>query len=314
MVVALAAEHIADVYGGPVMLLALLIGIALSFLSEGERCGPGIKFSSKKLLRIGIALLGLRIALEDIIGLGWGTALIVLVAVAATIGFGIVAARAIRSSLAFGVLVGGATAICGASAALAIGSVLPKRRISETDITFTVIAVTTFSTVAMVLYPALAVLLGFNDRLTGILIGATIHDVAQVVGAGYAVSVEAGDTATIVKLFRVAMLLPLVLLVSLLFAADRKQEGGAALPIPGFAIAFAILVGVNSWGILPEQLTAILVELSRFLLVTAVAAIGLTTNLGKIAELGPRPIGVALGATLGLLALAAALLALMPPV
>ncbi|MEM8852704.1 MAG: putative sulfate exporter family transporter [Pseudomonadota bacterium] len=314
LTVAAAAGFVADHYGGPVMLMALLIGMALAFLSEGQRAGPGIKFSSKKILRIGVALLGLRIAVSDVVGLGAGVVGLVLAGIALTIAAALIAARVQGETSKLGTLIGGATAICGASAALALSSVLPRHKDHERNTIFTVVAVTTLSTVAMVLYPALFKAIGFTDREIGILIGATIHDVAQVVGAGFAVSDEAGETATIVKLMRVAMLLPTVLIVSYIFAAERKasaEEGSRAeLPIPGFAIAFAILVAVNSTGILPDVIRDTLVELSRWCLITAVAAVGLTTSLRDIAEVGWHPVIIALTGTLALLIFCVAVLSL----
>ena len=305
LTVAAAAGFVADHYGGPVMLLALLIGMALAPAIDGPRPAPGIRFAAKRVLRVGVALLGLRIALSDVLGLGWGVVALVLAGIALTIATGILAARLLRERARLGVLIGGATAICGASAALAISAVLPRHPAHERDTVFTVVAVTTLSTVAMVLYPALFRAVGFDDAATGVLIGATIHDVAQVVGAGYAVSTEAGDTATIVKLLRVAMLLPTVLIVSVAFARARSAADGggaaAAPPVPLFAIAFAVLVVVNSTGALPEAPRLVLVDLSRWCLVTAVAAVGLTTSLKDIAKVGWGPTGTALAATVALL-------------
>ena len=295
------------------MLLALLIGLALAFLSEGPRAGPGIRFASKRVLRVGVALLGLRIALSDVVALGPGVVAMVIAGILVTLAAALMAAKVQTAGVRLGVLIGGATAICGASAALALSSVLPRGQDHERNTVFTVVAVTTLSTVAMVLYPALFKSVGFTDREVGILIGATIHDVAQVVGAGYAVSGEAGDTATIVKLLRVAMLVPTVLIVSLAFAKARRElaDGSRAeLPIPGFAIAFALLVVVNSMGILPEEVRAVLVEASRWCLVTAVAAVGLSTSLREIAKVGWPPVIIALCGTLALLAFAVAVLSL----
>jgi uncharacterized integral membrane protein (TIGR00698 family) len=293
------------------MLLALLIGLSLAFLSEGPRAGPGIRFCAKRVLRVGVALLGLRIALSDVVDLGGGVVAMILVGIALTIAVALAASHLQGAGARLGTLVGGATAICGASAALALSSVLPQDRDHERNTVFTVVAVTTLSTAAMVLYPALFAALGFSDREIGILIGATVHDVAQVVGAGYAVSNEAGDTATIVKLLRVAMLVPTVLLVSLAFAAARRAaaaEGKPELPIPVFAIVFAVLVGVNSLDLLPAALHEALVSLSRWCLITAVAAVGLSTSLREIAKVGWPPVIIALAATLGLLVFALAVL------
>jgi uncharacterized integral membrane protein (TIGR00698 family) len=298
--VALAASWLSEHYHAPVMLFALLLGIAVNFLSQDERCRPGIEFAARTVLRIGVALLGMRITFEQMQSLGAGALVLTLVAVAATIACGWLLARATRLDAAFGVLTGGAVAICGASAALAIAAVLPKGPMHERDTVMTVVAVTALSTVAMIIYPLVAQAIGFDLRTTGIFLGATIHDVAQVVGAGYSVSTQTGDTATIVKLFRVALLLPAVFTISFLFRAQGQAQAGGTRPplLPAFLVAFAVLVAINSTGRVPPVLTNALQETSRWSLIIAIAALGTKTSLGDLARVGWRPIGVIVGETL----------------
>ena len=151
-----------------------------------------------------------------------------IVGVATTIVVGFLLARRLGLSPMFGVLSGGAVAICGASAALAIASVLPPSDTRERDTILTVVSVTALSTLAMILYPVFATSIGLDHKQAGIFIGGTIHDVAQVVGAGYSISNETGDIATYVKLLRVAMLLPAVFAISFLIAraaATAKARG-----------------------------------------------------------------------------------------
>jgi uncharacterized integral membrane protein (TIGR00698 family) len=307
--VALSASWLSEHYHAPVMLFALLLGIAVNFLSQDPRCRPGIDFASKTVLRLGVALLGMRITFGQVESLGVGPLLLTAAAVALTILFGWLLARYTRLGEAFGVLTGGAVAICGASAALAIAAVLPKSPTHERDTVMTVVAVTTLSTIAMVLYPLVAHAIGLDAHASGIFLGATIHDVAQVVGAGYSVSTEAGDTATIVKLFRVALLLPVVLLVSLRFraSAGMMDAGGARPPLlPMFLVAFAVLVAVNSSGYVPATVASAVQAASGWCLVTAIAALGTKTSLGDLAKVGWKPIAVMVGETLfvGLLVLA----------
>ena len=146
-------------------------------------------------------------------------------------------------------MTGGAVAICGASATLAIAAVIPHNDKTERNVLFTVVAVTTLSTIAMVIYPILFGALGFEDREVGFLIGATIHDVAQVVGAGYSVSDVAGDAATVVKLLRVAFL-PVVLMAIVL--ALRGQGAGGKVPLlPWFMLLFIALSALGSLVSLP---------------------------------------------------------------
>jgi uncharacterized integral membrane protein (TIGR00698 family) len=300
--VALAASWLAEHYATPVMLLALLLGIAVNFVAQVDRCKPGIEFASRNVLRVGVALLGARITFDQVQSLGGAMMALTVCAVVLTILFGIALARLARLPRNFGVLTGGSVAICGASAALAIASVLPRGPEHERDTIMTVVTVTALSTIAMVLYPVLAAAIGFDEHTTGIFVGATIHDVAQVVGAGYSVSTLAGDTATIVKLFRVAMLLPVVLVISFLLqrSGDAATAAGGERPplLPMFLVGFAVLVVVNSLGWLPPAVEAGMQGASRWCLVLAIAALGTRTSLGDLVQVGWRPVAIVVGETL----------------
>ena len=296
--VALAAQWLSEHYKAPVMLFALLLGMAVNFTGDDPRCRPGIDFAARQILRIGVALLGMRITFDQVRSVGAGALTLTAVAVVLTILVGWAMARSMKLRGPLGVLMGGAVAICGASAALAIASVLPRSETHERDVVLTVVGVTTLSTVAMILYPTLAAMLHFSDVAAGTFFGATIHDVAQVVGAGYSVSPEAGDTATIVKLFRVALLLPAVVIISLIYR--RSAEANAKRPplIPMFLIAFAVLVAINSTGVVGDWIRDPLQDASRWCLVAAIAALGAKTALGDLAKVGWRPILVLVGTTL----------------
>jgi uncharacterized integral membrane protein (TIGR00698 family) len=296
--IALAASWLAEHYAAPVMLFALLLGMAVNFTGQDARCRPGIDFVARTVLRVGVALLGARITLGQIQALGAETLLIAGSGVAVTILAGWALSRALKLPSAFGVLTGGSVAICGASAALAINAVLPASPQREREVLLTVVGVTTLSTVAMVLYPVLAGLLGLSETQTGVFLGATIHDVAQVVGAGYSVSDGAGDTATVVKLFRVALLLPVVLAVAMLFRSSASEGARARTPLlPLFLVAFAALVGVNSVGVLPAGVLDALGSASRWCLVLAIAALGAKTVLGELLHVGWRPVGLVVAET-----------------
>ena len=299
--IALAAQFLGEHYGAPVMLFALLLGMAFNFLSEEGRCVPGIGFGSKTLLRIGVALLGARVTFGDLAALGAAATVSVLGLMALTIGAGFALARVFKRDWRFGLLTGGSVAICGASAALALSAVLPRGEDGERNTLFTVVAVTTLSTVAMIAYPILFATLGLSDHQIGFLIGATIHDVAQVVGAGYSVSEEVGDTATLVKLLRVAMM-PLVILAVATMTPGDQGSGGAKLP--WFVIAFALLMAINSLGLIPAAILQVLSTASRLCLVTAIAALGVKTSLKAMAAVGGGHIALVVAETLVLLAAA----------
>ncbi len=308
LTVAGAATFLSEHYGAPAMLFALLIGMAFNHLSADGACPPGLAFASTTLLRTGVALLGARISLTDVAALGASAAAEVAGLIALTIAAGFLAARALGRDWRFALLTGGAVGICGAAAAMALAAVLPRDGRAERDTLFTVVAVTTLSTVAMVAYPVLFGALGLGDAAKGFLIGATIHDVAQVVGAGYSVSTEAGDIATVVKLMRVAAL-PLVLL--LVIAALRARGGqGGPVRVPGFLVAFAVIGGANALGLIPPGVAAAASDLSRWLLVTAIAALGVRTSLKALGAVGGGHLAVLVAETLALLGAALALVML----
>ncbi|MGA2795436.1 MAG: putative sulfate exporter family transporter [Roseiarcus sp.] len=296
--IALASTWLAQQYTTPVMLFALLFGMAFHFLHEEGRCVAGIEFSSRTLLRAGVALLGVKITLTQIASLGVLPVAMVVVGVATTFLVGLVLARRLGLGSAFGVLSGGSVAICGASAALAIASVLPRHEQSERDTILTVVSITALSTLAMILYPVFATAVGLDHVRAGIFIGGTIHDVAQVVGAGYIISPETGDIATYVKLLRVAMLLPAVFVITLVVARTGERRTSSQPMLPGFLVAFALLVFVNSFGLLPHFLINLANDVSRWCLVTAIAALGMKTSFKALFAVGWRPIGLMLAETM----------------
>lgn len=315
IVVAAAATFLSEHYGAPVMLFALLLGMAMNFLSGEGACKPGIEFTAKQVLRLGVALLGLRITFGQIAELGWQPVAIVVLSVALTIALSMVAARLMGFQSLFGLLSGGATAICGASAALALAAALPNHPLKERATLFTVIGVSALSTLAMIVYPMLAQALGLDARLAGVFLGATIHDVAQVVGAGYSLSKETGDVATFVKLMRVAMLVPVIVFAVMLVRARERSAGDAGDPagprpplLPWFAVGFALLVAINSTGWLPKALTQGGSEFSRWCLVASIAGIGMKTQLKELATVGIKPVLLMLGETVFLVTLVLALL------
>jgi uncharacterized integral membrane protein (TIGR00698 family) len=308
LTIALAASWLSQHYNAPVMLFALLFGMTFHFLHEEGRCIPGIEFASKAVLRTGVALLGARITVEQMADLGVVPIGMVVVGIATTLMVGALLARLLGLSREFGLLSGGSVGVCGASAALAIASVLPKTRESERDVILAVVVVTTLSTIAMILYPMLVTAIHLDHQRAGLFLGGTIHDVAQVVGAGYMISPQTGDVATYVKLLRVAMLLPVVLSVA--FIVSRGAPAGqsrARVPLPLFLLGFAALVVVNSLGLLSKPIVDGASELSRWCLVVAIAALGMKTTFKALIAAGWRPVAVMVAETLwiGALVLAA---------
>ena len=294
VVVAAAAQFLSDHYGAPAMLMALLLGIAFHFLAEEGRCVAGIALTSRTVLRIGVALLGARISVELLIGLGPKLIGLVVAGVALTIIVGLIGAKLLGRGWRFALLTGGAVAICGASAAMAIAAVLPKNEHSERNLIFTVLSVTVLSTIAMIAYPVITGWLDLTDRETGVFLGGTIHDVAQVVGAGFSVSEETGEIATLVKLIRVTMLAPVVLIFALVirtYVEDDAAAGGKRPPVmPLFVLMFLLLAAVNSFGVIPSFIQTFLSDLSKWALLVSIAAVGMKTSLKTIVDVGGQAI------------------------
>jgi len=316
----IAAFAISVRYGAPGMLMALLVGLAGHFLYDFERIRPGVDWTARSILRVGVALLGLRIAFADVISVGVPPILLVLFAMLTTIVLGIAISRSLGLSREFGALSSGSVAVCGVSAAIAISTVLPKNEESERDLAVVVAGVTTLSTMAMIIYPLGNLFLHLPDHQMGIVLGGTIHDVAQVVGAGYSISHDAGDIATIVKLMRVSALLLVVVGIYTWIGHHAKKEASAnntAAPaagrtqyLPPFLIAFFVLAAANSFlapdaSPLHEMWKPVVkagVTASQWFLLISIAAIGIKTNLRKIAEVGWKPVIALVAQTLIMLA------------
>ena len=187
---------------------------------------------------------------------------------------------------------------------------MPPHPQREKALSFTVIGVSTLSTAVMILYPIIARALGLGEVDAGIFLGGTIHDVAQVVGAGYGMSKVTGDTATVVKLMRVAMLLP-VIMVTVLVMRDRHAAAGPRPPLlPWFAVAFALLVVVNSLGWIPRPMAAAGATLSGWCLVAAIAAIGIKTQVRQLLSVGVKPVALMIFETALMAAIVLALMRL----
>ena len=296
LVVAAAAAFLAQHYRAPLMLFALLLGMAMNFLATHSACKPGIDLAARGVLRLGVALLGVRITFEQMAQLSWAPLLAVVASVIVTILVSTAAARLLGFNKLFGFLTGGATAICGASAALALSAALPAHPGKEKATTFTVIGVATLSTLAMVLYPMLAHFTDLSPVAAGVFLGGSIHEVAQVVGAGYSMSRETGDVATVVKLMRVAMLLPVIICAAMITRAQGDSKAGPRPPLlPWFAVAFVVVAAINSFGWIGEGVQSFGTELSRACLAIAMSAIGMNTQLKEILAVGFKPIALMIG-------------------
>ena len=290
--VAIAALFLNEHYGAPAMLFALLLGLSFKFLSDEGPCVPGILTSSTTILRIGVALLGFRITTDQVIALGPSAIAMVVATVASIIALGLALSRLLRLDWRLGLLTGASVGICGAAAALTVSALLPKDEETSRWTLFTVVGVTALSTVAMIVYPVLAKLLGLSSHDTGLFLGATIHDVAQVMGAGYAVSDSVGDVAALTKMMRVAMLVPVAFVITLALSGTSGSTGGLRKSLPWFVGLFVVFAVANSLGYVPMAVDEFMSTASRWCLIVGIAAMGMRTSFKDVLGIGGRAIAM----------------------
>lgn len=286
--------------GAPAMLLVLALGmgVRLALPRLVAWSAAGIAFTGTQLLRAGVALLGFRVVADDLLALGTTALGLVLASVAATLLGGYAIARALRLPADLSAVSATSVAICGASAALAASAAVPRRPGLERETVLVILIVSLLSTAAMLGYPLLARALGFGPEATAILIGAAIHDVAQVAGAGFAVSDETGVRAVTVKMIRVACLLPVVMGLAFLFLGAGPDPQGKrrwrAIRPPTFLVLFFLFAVLASTALLPRGVAPLAGTAASWLLTAAVGAIGLKTGFGELAAARPR-LALALG-------------------
>ncbi len=286
-----AAALVANVTGAPPMLVALVCGVLLNPLFAGHaELTAGVSFCAKGLLRFGIVLLGARVTLADMAGLGPGPVFLAAGGVVATLCLGWLIGRLFGLKSDHAMLSAGAVAICGASAALAISSALPQRAESDRNTTVTVLGVTALSTVAMVLYPLIARALHLEPRAAGVFLGASIHDVAQVVAAGFMISPAVAATATIVKLMRVVCLAPVVAAIGWIFRAKARTGASIGFPVPLFVLGFLAVVLLRSSGAISAPEAGGMATASQWLLQVSVLALGAKTAFKDLLAPGAKPL------------------------
>lgn len=295
VIVAFIAHIISALIALPIMLVALLLGIACHALFRRDVFKGGVQFSSTNILKLGVVLIGARIAFFDLAALGFSAIILVVFATLSVIAVSILIAKLFKIERNLGLLIGGATAICGASAAIALSSVMPQSKEMEKQTLITIVGVTAIGTILMIGYPFIISILGVNHSDAAILIGGTIHDVAQVVGAGYSVSEEVGDRAILVKLIRVFMLLPVLLIFAILYSTKQNNTKRPAMPL--FIVGFMILVCLTSFHVIPDHALGALEWMSKWFLIVAITAVGIKTSFKELFSLGWRPIVLLLSNT-----------------
>lgn len=309
ILVVLAASYIAENYGSPAILCALLLGMAFNNISSQPDLVKGLDFCRNDILRHGVALLGARITFSQISELGIQPVLVVVAVVLSTIGFSILLARFLKVALVPAIIAGSSVAICGVSAALAVAAVLPVNKDTRNYLLCTVVGVTGLSTILMVLYPAMIGNMQWSPEQMGLFLGATIHDVAQVFAAGHMVSDEVAEFATYTKMLRVTALVPVVVVLGFLFrstllsqsnettqelsSSSSSNSSSATKParlLPGFLIGFIVLMLLSNIGVIPDAGIDAMSDLSHVCLLIAMAALGAKSNLMELWHVGRKPL------------------------
>jgi len=280
-------------------LSPMVVGIVLGMLYANslrnnlpETWVPGISFCSKRILRIGIILYGFKLTFQDVLAVGLPAICIDAVIVTVTICLGVLIGKLLKIDRSIALLTSCGSAICGAAAVLGVEGTI-KAKPYKTAVSVATVII--FGTLSMFLYPILyrAGIFDLTPEQMGIFAGSTIHEVAHVVGAGNAMGMEVSNTAIIVKMIRVMMLVPVLLVIAYIVARSAAKNGRndkkSKITIPWFAILFLVVIGFNSLNLLPGSIVSFINTLDTFLLTMAMTALGTETNIEKFKKAGFKP-------------------------
>lgn len=288
---------------GPV-LIAVLIGLLVGNLATvPDRAASGLGVASKRVLRIGVVLLGARLTFADVAEIGASAVWVVVICMSAAFLSVAVASRLAGVPPRLATLIAVGTAVCGNSAIVATSPIIDAE---DREISFAVATITIFGTAALLLFPVLALVVEMPDRVFGFWAGLSINDTSQVVAAGAAYSDEALEVATVVKLVRNAFMAPLILLIawwsarSTAAASDADVRGSALKAFPAFLLGFLALAALRSVGILGDEVAAAFGTAATLLITVAIAAVGLSTRIDDLRRVGIRPFLVGFGAAITL--------------
>ncbi|MDY2700558.1 MAG: YeiH family protein [Lachnospiraceae bacterium] len=278
-------------------VIAMFIGMVINaFHQPGNMMAPGIKFTSKKILKFAIILLGASLNIATVLTVGRNSLLVMIFTLATCFGLGYLSGRLLKLNWKMSNLISAGTGICGGSAIAAIAPVIEAEDI---DIAFGMSATFLFDMVMIVLFPIFGKSLGLSDVMYGLWSGTAVNDTSSVVAAGFAFSEAAGNYATMVKLTRTLAIIPTVIIFALVNMHLKKKENRTAQNekinvnmksiIPWFILGFLAMSLLNSVGVIPVAVSSVLKEISKFLMVAALAAIGLNTNFKEMKKAGPAP-------------------------
>ncbi len=286
--------------GAPVLALAAGV-IIRNALGLPAALRPGTDYTLKRLLRLAIILFGATLALGEVARVGAGSLVVIVVTILLALGMTALVGRWLRAPARLVTLIGVGTAICGATAIVTVGPILEAR---DEEIAFAVATIFLFNMLAVVVYPLLGHALALSDGIFGVWAGAAIHDTSSVLAASFAFSDAAGRVATVVKLTRTLMLVPLALAVGVATSYARSRAGGRGgvrvnlvRIFPWFVLWFVAAAGINTLGVLPEAALSAAAVIGRFLIVMVMAAVGCGADLGGMRRIGLRAFYIGLAAS-----------------
>ena len=300
-----------DIFGA--VTIGLFLGIIVANVRPTALMEPGAKAAKAWFLPLGILLLGARLSLADILSTGLGAIVVLVVDIVLVLVVTLAIGRALGLSEKLSALIGVGTSICGNTA---IAATAPVIKAAERDVSFAVATITLFGTAAVIVYPLIGHALGMSDELFGHWVGAAVNDTSQVTATAFSYSVEAGETATIVKLTRNTLMVPVIFSVGMWFAARESRAAGAEerrswlgsvrKAVPPFLIGFLALALINSAGFIADDLVTLLTRISQVLIVMALVGVGLTTRISALRQTGPAPflMGLAVAVMLAVVSLA----------
>lgn len=280
-------------------LSAIIIAIVLGMFVKNtvgtkEEMSFGIKFCSKKVLRLAIILLGFKLSLMEVSKLGLKAGIIILIVSITTILLTRYVGKKLNISRNLSLLIGAGSSICGASAIVAVNAVTKSE--NDENLPFAVGVVTIFGTISMILYPIIFHFLKLSTMTYALWAGTSIHEVAQVVAAGFAASTQAGTSATVVKLTRVLLIIPVTIFLSIRETKRQSNTEGSEkfslknITIPWFVLMFLGVIALNSTGFVPQNISRGLISIDNYLMAAAMVGLGLETSIAGMKKVGLKPI------------------------
>lgn len=290
LIIAIPAHFLGKAFpiiGGPVF--GILLGMLIASFKRPNVLESGIKFTGKKILQYSIILLGFEMNLHNVLNVGFQSLSVMIFTLATAFITAFIFGKLLKLDSNTTLLIGGGTAICGGSAIAAIAPVIGAK---DKEVAFSISTIFLFNILAVFIFPALGHLMNLSDTGFGMWAGTAINDTSSVVAAGYSYSLAAGDYATIVKLTRALMIVPICIILAMITAKKNAQAGEFSIAkiFPMFILWFVVASIVNTINVLPIELSKFLGDTGKFCIVLAMTAIGLNTNIKQLISNGIRPI------------------------